>query len=164
MADLLTHVLVSYVLLTVASWQTDRITERWVVIGMCGAAIPDLTRVSLFVPSDSISTVLGVPFSYTPISTLGGVVVVAGAITLAFERERRRVFSYLLVGGVSALVGDGLRAFADGQSTFWLYPVSWWRPPTPSLYVSSDVRVLVVMLVVSGVVFAIDWRRCSTRQ
>jgi branched-subunit amino acid ABC-type transport system permease component len=156
MADLLTHVLVAYALLTVASWRVDRLTRPWIVVGMAGAAIPDLVKVGIVVDRSVIESLLGVPFSYAPISSIGGVLVIAGAIALCFgDRYRRRAFGYLVAGGGLSLVLDGLRAYADGQAGFWLYPI-WWRPPTPSLYVTSDPRVTVVALVVSAAVFLVD--------
>ena len=155
MADLLTHVLVSYVLLTVASWRFDQLTRRWIVIGMAGAAIPDLVKIEILVDDRVIESLLGVPFSYAPISSLSGVLLIAGAIAVFFGRERRQVYALLVFGGLTALVVDGLRVFADGRSGFWLYPI-WWRPPAPSLYVSSDVRVLVVALLASAGVFLCD--------
>lgn len=156
MADLLTHILVPYVLLTVASWQLDWLTTQWIVIGMAGAAIPDLVKIRILLDTAVIESLLGMPFSYSPISSLGGVLLIAGAITVVFARQRRQVFLFLLFGGCTSLVVDGLRVFADGRAGFWLYPFTWWRPPTPSLYVTSDVRVLVVAVVISAVVFTLD--------
>jgi len=159
MADLLTHVLAAYVLLTVASWRIDAIGSEWTPVGMGGAAIPDLIKVGIVVDNGAIEGVIGVPFSYAPVSTLGGVLLIAGAITLAFERRYwRRAYAFLFVGGLASLVLDGLRAFADGNSNPWLYPFAWWQPPTPSLYVTSDPRVAVVGIVVAAVVFAVDRR------
>ena len=155
MAELLTHVLLAYVLLTVASWWTDAITARWVPIGMAGAAIPDLLKVERLVDERVLEGLLGVPFSYAPISSLGGVLVVAGGITLCFTESRRRVFGLLVAGGVSSLVLDGLRMYVDGHAGFWLYPL-WWRPPTPNLYVTSDPRVTAVAVLAGACVFLLD--------
>ena len=156
MADLLTHVLVPFVLLTPASWRFDRLSKRWIVLTMAGAAIPDLVKIDNVLDEGLIQTALGVPFSYDPISTLGGVLVIARAITLCFGTERRRVYAVLVFGGLTSLVLDGLRVFVDGQANFWLYPFVWWRPPTPSLYVTSDPGVLVVALAASTLVFLLD--------
>jgi len=120
MADLLTHVLVPFVLLTPASWRFDRLSKRWIVLVMAGAAIPDLVKIDNVLDEGLIQTALGVPFSYDPISTLGGVLIIAGAITLCFGTERRRVYAVLVFGGLTSLVLDGLRVFVDGQANFWL--------------------------------------------
>jgi len=159
MADLLTHVLAAYVLLTVASWRIDAVRHRWIPVGMGGAAIPDLVKIRMLVDPDVVGNTLGVPFAYSPVSTLGGVLLIAGAITLAFERRYwRRAYMFLLVGGTTSLVLDGLRAFADGSAGTWLYPFTWWRPPTPSLYVTSDPRVAVAGVLAAAVVYGVDRR------
>ncbi|WP_231852337.1 hypothetical protein [Haloquadratum walsbyi] len=95
MAVLLTHVLVPYIILTVASWQFNWLTDRWIVIGMAGAAIPDLIKIEIIVDAGVVETLLGVPFKYAPISSLGGALLIAGAITVFFERQRRQIFSFL---------------------------------------------------------------------
>jgi hypothetical protein len=154
MAELLTHALVAYALLTVLGWRVDWLTRRWTAVGIAGVAIPDLIKVDLLVDADLLSAVLGVPFEFDPIATVWGVLLIAGAIAVLFERHRR-AFVVLVAGGGSALVLDGLRLYADGRAGYWLYPL-WWRPPTPGWYVSSDPRVLIVGLAVAGVVFALD--------
>ena len=154
-ADLLSHVLIAYALFTIASWLIESFTHRWVALGMGGAAIPDLVKLELFVDAGVIQHTLHIPFDYTPISTLTGVLLLAGVITLLFTHERRRVYTLLVTGGLLSLLVDGLRAYADGHASFWLYPL-WWRPPTPSLYVTSDLRVLASTLAVATVVALVD--------
>jgi len=155
MADLLTHVLIAYVLVTVARWRLS-FPRHWVPVAMGGAAIPDLVKVNIPVESSLVEGVLGMGFSYGPISSLAGVVLLGGAIALAFDDDyRRRAYAFLVAGGICSLVVDGLRAYADGRADFWLYPIPW-RPPTPSLYVTSDPRVLVFALVVAFVIFVVD--------
>jgi len=157
MADLLSHVLTAYVLLTVASWRVDALTPPWVVVGMAGAAIPDLVKVNIVLDSNIVEEAVGLPFTWAPLSTLGGVLFVAGAITLVFERRYwRRAYALLVAGGLTSLALDGLRVYADGSSSPWLYPLTWWRPPTPSFYVTSDPRIAVVGIVVAAVVFGLD--------
>ena len=155
MADLLTHVLAAYVALTVAGWWVAWLDPRWVAVGMGGAAIPDLVKVERLVDEGVVQSALGVPFEYDPVSSVAGVVVVAGVITLFFGHARWRVYGLLVAGGVLSLVLDGLRVFVDGSAGFWLYPL-WWRPPTPSLYVTADVRVVAVAVVASIGVFVVD--------
>lgn len=122
---------------------------------MGGAAVPDLGKVGIIVDDAVFETAVGVPFSYGPISTIAGVLVISGAIAVWFESDRRMAYGWLVIGGTLSLVLDGLRAFADSHASFWLYPV-WWRPPTPSLYVSSDYRVTALAVVMAAGVFAID--------
>jgi hypothetical protein len=163
MADLLTHLLVPYILLTVASWRVDWLDQRWVVVGMGGAAIPDLVKVRIVVDERVVEALLGVPFTYAPLSTLGGVLLLAGVITVAFSsRHWRRVFGLVTFGGLTSLLLDGMRVYADGRASAWLYPLTNWRPPTPSLYVSSDPTVLAVALLAAGTVAVLD-RQMRTR-
>ena len=164
MADLLTHLLVPYILLTVASWRVDWLDQHWVVVGMGGAAIPDLVKIEIVLAERTVESIIGFPFSYDPLSTLGGVVLLAGVITVAFERRHwRRVFGLVTFGGLTSLLLDGMRVYADGRASAWLYPFTNWRPPTPSLYVSSDPTVLVVALLVASAVAVLD-RRMQARR
>jgi hypothetical protein len=161
MADLLTHVLVPYILMTVFGWIRE-IPRELIPVTMGGAAIPDLVKVSILVDPGRLSELLGVPFSYSSISSLAGVLLVAGVIALLFDNESRKtVYGMLVFGGSTALVLDALRTFADGSAGFWLYPL-WVRSPTPNLYVTSDPRVVIVAICVSLVVATIDRRRRRT--
>ncbi|MHB9288034.1 hypothetical protein ACKVMT_13445 [Halobacteriales archaeon Cl-PHB] len=158
MADLLTHVLVAWSLLTVASWWLDWLDARWIPVGVGGVIIPDLVKLDLLLDADAVEAALGIPFSWGYLGSLGGVVLTAGAVTMAFDRcWWRRVYSLLVVGGSSALILDGLRAYADGRASFWLFPVlPSYRPPTPSLYVSSDPIVPALALALALVVLGVD--------
>lgn len=62
MAVLLMHVLVPYVILTVAGWQFNWLTKRWIAIGMAGAAIPDLMKIQILLDDNLIESILGIPF------------------------------------------------------------------------------------------------------
>lgn len=159
MAELLSHVLVAYALGTVASWQIEWLTQRWVAIAMIGALLPDLNRIGLFVADATLESVFGVPFSVDAIHTLGGVVLLAGVGAMVVADQHRRMFGVLLAGALSHLLVDGLKAYADGAAGAWLYPVTWARHPTPNLYVSSDPAVLAVV----GVATILVWWRDRTR-
>lgn len=156
MAELLSTILVAYVLLTVSSWRVEWLTEPWIVLGLAGTAIPDLVKLELLVDSRTVESALGIPFAYDPLASIGGVALVSGVVTLLFARRYWQwVFPLVLSGGVVGLLVDGLRVYADGRAGFYLYPI-WWRPPTPSLFVSADPRVLVVSATAAAVVFALD--------
>ena len=159
MADLLSTVLVTYAAFTIAGWWIDGLDRHWVVVAMGGAAIPDLVKIDLLVDARAIERALGIPFDYSPVASLAGVAVVAGIIALFFgEQWRRKAHVVLVAAGGFSLVLDGLRVYADGFASFYLYPL-WIRPPTPGLFVSSDPTVLAVALVVSAVTFGIDrWK------
>ncbi len=163
MADLLSHVLVAYVLLTVASWRVEAVSRRWVAVGMGGAAIPDLSKVGLLVPARVVEGTLGVPFSYGPVSALGGAMVVGGVVALLFGRtHRRRAFAVLVAGSVTSLFVDSLRLTVDGRATRLFYPLTWWRPPSPGLYLTSDPRVLGVAVALATAVFLLDRRQSGS--
>lgn len=160
MAELLTHVLVAYILLTALGWAIEWLDPKWVVVGMVGAILPDLDKIGLFVDSSLLEGLLGVPFSWGAIHTLGGLVLLSAIGALLFEtaRARRRAFALLVFGGASHLLLDGVKKWADGFNGAYLYPLSWWRNPTPGWYVSADQWVLGVAVVCALVVFAIDRR------
>lgn len=140
MTDLLTHVLVAAVLLAPLAWWTDRLHVRYVPLGMAGATLPDLAKVNYVVPRQRVADLFGVPFSWLTFHRLGGVVAVAVAVALLFERgTRRTVVAVLLAGATSHLFLDSLIERANGLAPPYLYPATWWYPPSGDLYVSSDV-------------------------
>ena len=161
MAELLTHVLVAFALFTALGWVIEWLEPRWVVVGMVGAILPDLDRLDMIVDSSVLETLLGVPFSWSAIHTLGGVVLLSlgGALLFGTARARKRAFLLLVAGGVSHLPLDAVKAWADGYNGAYLYPLSWWRNPTPGWYVSADRWVLVAALVCAAVVFVVDRRQ-----
>jgi membrane-bound metal-dependent hydrolase YbcI (DUF457 family) len=158
MGDLLSHVLFAFAAFTVAGWAVSWLDRRWVAVGMVGAILPDLDVLGAFLDGAVIGAALGVPFDWAAIHTLGGVLVVAAALALLFERssQRRRAFGLLVAGGCSHLLIDGLKAWADGANGVSLYPFSWWRNPTPGLYLAADRRVLVLAVLLAGGVWLVD--------
>jgi len=158
MADLLSHVLIAFAVFTVAGCAVPWLDRRWVAVGMVGAILPDLDQVGIVLDAHAISQALGVPLDWGAIHTLGGVLLLAGAGALLFEGRdlQRRAFVLLIAGGVSHLVFDGVKAWADGANGASLYPFSWWRNPTPGWYVSADRRVVMVVAIVAGVVWVAD--------
>ncbi|WP_256393059.1 metal-dependent hydrolase [Natronoarchaeum rubrum] len=158
MADLLTHVLVAYATFTVISWYVERLTPKWVAIGAIGSMVPDLNRIGMFVSEVWIESVLGVGFRFDALSTLGGAVFLCGIGATLFARERRYAFAVLAGGALTHLLIDAVKAWADWQAAAWLYPVTWWRHATPSLYVSADWWMAVGAVLVAGAVWFCDRR------
>lgn len=158
MAELLSHVLLAFAAFTVLGWAIDWLDRGWVVVGMVGSLFPDLNRLDLLVGSHAVEGVLGIPFDWSGLHTLGGVVVLAGAGALCFRsrRERWRAFALLVAGGLSHLAVDAVKAWADGAGGAFLFPVSWWRAPTPGWYVSADRWVLLVAAAVAAAVLLVD--------
>ena len=160
MAELLSHVLAAYVLFTALGWAIEWLEPRWVVVGMVGALLPDLNRIGMVLDEFAIEQVLGVPFSWGAIHTLAGVLLLsaAGALLFGTARARRRGFVLLVAGGVSHLAIDAVKRWADGANGAYLYPLTWWRNPTPGWYVSAERWVLVVAIACALVVFLLDHR------
>lgn len=158
MADLLSHALLAFALFTALGWVIEWLDRRWVVVGMVGSLFPDLNRIELIVDDYALSQLLGIPFEWGAIQTLGGALVLSamGAVLFAEARQRRRAFGLLVAGAASHLVVDAVKKWADGANGATLYPVSWWRNPTPGWYVSSDPWVLVVAGIVAVSVWLVD--------
>ncbi|QLK26831.1 metal-dependent hydrolase [Natrinema zhouii] len=155
MADLLSHVLLVYAGCTIAGWYRP-IPDRWIAVAMIGAILPDLNRITILVTNGTLEATLGVPFDVDAVSTLGGVLVLAGIGAMVVADRHRRAFAALFAGALLHLLVDALKAYADGAAGMWLYPVTWARHPTPSLYVSSDPTVLVLVGALAAIVAGID--------
>lgn len=139
MSDLLTHVLVAYLLATLAERRTTRLDRRHVPLVMVGALVPDVAKVYLVLGDPGLA-VVGVPTSWYALQSVGGVaaLVVLGAVLIG-PGERRRALALLAAGAGSHLLLDLPVRRADGLSPPYLYPLTWWRPPSLGLYLSSDV-------------------------
>lgn len=158
MADLLATVAVAYAVLTLASWRLTWLQPKWVVVGVGGSLIPDLQKVALVLDPELVRRSLGVPFDFIHLGTLGGVAIAAGVVTLLFDRRHwGRVYGLLVAGGTVHLFLDGMRVYADGRASTWLYPfLPAYRPPTPNLFVTSDPAVTAVALALALAVFLAD--------
>ncbi|WP_193309690.1 metal-dependent hydrolase [Halorubrum halophilum] len=160
MAEWLTHVLFAYALFTALSWTTGWIDQRWIAVAMIGSILPDLNRFRLVVSDGLMSYLVGVPFSWWGIHTIGGVLLLCGIGALLFETvsEERRAFASLLGGALLHVVVDLPQRYADGYmiSSSYAFPVPFPRFPTPGWYVSSDRWVVVVAIVLAFAVFVAD--------
>lgn len=165
MSDLLTHVLVAYVLVTVLSWKYGWITPPYVTVMMAGTTIPDLNRLELIVPASSIEAALGVPFAWNALHTLGGAVTVAaiGAL-LAPAAHRWRVFGLLCFGIGTHLALDAFLVQPTVHSYPILWPLTGYRPPTVELYRSTDRWPTATALVVATAVGLETRRRISRNE
>lgn len=163
MAELLTHVLVAYAVLTIVGWRVEWLTPRWVALGTLGALLPDLNQLGRLLSGPTIERMLGVSFAYGALHTVGGIVLLAGLVALFFA-QRRRAFAVLVAGGLSHLLLDALKIHADGRAGTWLYPLTWWRHPAPDLYVSADPQVLAAALVGATAVFVAGRYRTARRE
>ncbi|AZH25541.1 metal-dependent hydrolase [Haloplanus aerogenes] len=151
MADLLTHVLSAYVLATLLSLRDDRVTPAMVTAAMVGGLVPDLNRLGLLVPSSTAESILGVPFGWDALLTVGGVAVVIALGTLLVPRQLRRTTAAMLsLGSLSHFVLDSLLLFPSGYTHPYLWPVTAAGLPGPNLFLSSARWPAAVAVVVAG--------------
>ena len=143
MPDLLTHVLIAYVIGVAAVRWTDT-SDRYLPAVLVGAVAPDGMKATVLFEIAS-GTAVGVPYSFWGLHTLGGVIVLSGigAVTLRAS-DRRTGFRFLVCGGVSHLVLDLFVIRVDGVAPPYCFPVSWWLPPAENLYASTDLRTIPV--------------------
>lgn len=160
MAEWLTHVLLAFALFTALGWVIEWIDEGWVAVGMIGSILPDLNRLELIVPADTVSAIAGVPFQWGGLHTIGGAVLLAGLGALLFDTRTRqwRAFLVLFGGALWHLIVDLPQQYADGAmlTNLYLFPIASWRPPTPGWYVSDDRWVVVGAALIALVVWLLD--------
>lgn len=154
MPDLLTHALVMYCVATVASWHYEWLTPSFITVAMMGAMIPDMTKIRLVLPSHRVESLLGIPFDWSALHTLGGAVVaVLIGTALVPQNHRKRVLSLLALGAASHLLLDALLVKPSGHSYAVLWPLTQYQPPTPGLYLSTDRWPAIVTGAVAGLVW-----------
>jgi len=160
MPDLLTHVLVAYVVGAAAVWWTDT-PDRYLPVVLVGAAAPDAMKATVLL-GITAGTVSGIPYSFWGLHTLGGVAVLSGvgAVTLA-AADRRVGFGFLFAGGVSHLLLDLFVIRVDGVGPPYLFPVSGWLPPAGNLYASADLWTIPVAVALALPVWIARRRRTA---
>jgi hypothetical protein len=160
MPDLLTHVLVGYILATALSVRYDWLTPEFVTVVMLGALVPDLSKIAIVVPGPRVEALIGIPFEWFAIHMLGGTLVAIsiGALLTTTE-HRRRVFMLLALGAASHLLLDALLLKASGHSFAIFWPLTTYQPPTPGLYASFDRWPAVVALLLAGSVWLLRSRQ-----
>jgi len=160
MPDLLAHVFLGYTIFRVLSWRYDWLTRPYVTAGMAGACIPDITKVSLLLPASTVEQLLGIPFSWSPIHRLGGVIlcVLVGGV-LVDDRRWSKVLLVLLGGAGSHLFADALLTKATGRSYDVFWPLTRWQPPTPGLYLSTQPEPTLVTGLLAAIVWLVSVQR-----
>jgi hypothetical protein len=145
MPDLLSHAFIAYTLCTLLAVRYPWITPQYVTVGMAGAFVPDMAKVDLVLGNTIVGNAFGLPFDWFGLHTLGGATVaVLVGVTLVANEHRRGVAALLAVGAGSHLVTDALLLKASGHSYPLLWPLTAYRPPTPGLYLSTDVWPSIV--------------------
>lgn len=160
MADLFTHVLVGFVVAVVLSWRYDWLTYPFVAVVMLGAALPDLNRLEFLVPSSTVYSLLGVPFSWVPIHRAGGtlLVVCIGAL-LAPKQYRRAVFALLFIGAASHYLLDAFLYRPSGVTGPLLWPFVTDGFSVEGFYLSTDRWPAALATAVAGVVWFVNRSR-----
>ncbi|MFC7213850.1 metal-dependent hydrolase [Saliphagus sp. GCM10025334] len=160
MADLLTHLLVGYSIGTLLSFRYEPLRPAHVSLVMVGAASPDLNRIELVVSDGFVAGVLGLPFSWEPLHTLVGSVLVTGLLVgLVTPEQRKRVLALVAVGVVSHHVLDLLLITPTGQSYAVFWPILEYRVPSGDLYRSTDRWPMLASGSCAALLWAIRRRR-----
>ncbi|AUG47225.1 metal-dependent hydrolase [Haloarcula taiwanensis] len=160
MPDLLSHAFIAFTICTLLSLRYNWLTGEYVTVGMAGAFIPDMAKIKLLVDAAAVEAALGIPFNWLGIHTLGGAFVAVLVGTVVVNRaDRRRVFMLLSLGAVSHLLADSLLLKASGRSYEVLWPLTQYHPPTPGLYLSTDIWLTgVTGSVAVAVYFLVQYR------
>ena len=139
MPDVLTHVLVGYVVGTLLAVRVEDLGPEAVSVTMAGALAPDFVKIKLLVPDAVVEATLGVPFSWAPLHALSGVALVALVTGLVVGREHRRATTALVaIGAGTHLLLDGLLVKPTGYGAELFVPFTVYRFPAGMIYVSSD--------------------------
>ncbi len=145
MADLLTHVFVAFSVGILLSWRYEWINRDYITVIMLGAVLPDLTRIGLILEPAFIENVFKIPFSWSPLHTLGGVFIIILILTLSVNKEYSKpVFLLLALGAFTHLFLDALLLSTTGYSYSMFFPITLYNPPTPGLYLSTDIWPSIV--------------------
>lgn len=161
-ADVLTHVLAGYVIGTLLSFRYEWMGPEHVTLVMIGALAPDFVKIELLVSDWLVASTLGVPFSWSPLHTLGGSVLVIclGTLVLA-PRYRKRALILFAIGVGSHHVLDVLLLTPTGSSYAVFWPLTGYRPPSGGLYLSSDRWPAVLAGLLAAAVWAVDRWLCD---
>ncbi|RAW44738.1 metal-dependent hydrolase [Halorubrum sp. 48-1-W] len=163
MADLFTHVLIGYALGVALSWRYEWISYPFVTAVMIGSTLPDLNRIVLVVPEETMAALLGLPFTWSPLHRVGGtlVVVCIGALVVP-SAYRRVVFALLSVGAGSHYVVDLLLYKPSGVTSPLFWPFVTHGLAVEGFYLSTDRWPVVVAAVLAGLVWVVDRRLMRT--
>ncbi|MFC4544475.1 metal-dependent hydrolase [Halosolutus amylolyticus] len=160
MPDLLTHVLVGYVVGTLLSVRYESLRPAHVTLVMVGALSPDFVKIQLLLPDGLVAWLLGVPFSWSPLHTLAGTVLVAGlGSLLVAPAYRKQAIALFAIGALSHHLLDILLLTPTGVAYGVFWPFTDYRPPAGGLYLSSDRWPALVAGCGAVLVWAIDRRR-----
>lgn len=153
MPDLLTHALVAYGLGTLVTSRAERLSSHHVTLAMIGAMLPDLNHISVLLSGSVVELTLGVPFDWDALQTGGPVLLLVLIGTVLATEDRPSAFGFLSLGALSHLLADMLITLADGRSQSVFWPATRYQPPSPGLYLSTNLEPLLTALLFAGVVW-----------
>ena len=158
--DLLSHVLVGYCLGTLLAVRYERLQPAHVTLVMVGALSPDFVKVQLLVPDGLVASILGVPFAWSPLHTVGGslLVICLGALLIA-PAQRRLALALFALGATSHHVLDAALLTATGEAYAVFWPLTEYRLPAADLYLSSDRWPALVSGLAAILAWLLDRRR-----
>jgi hypothetical protein len=152
MPDLLSHTLFGYAGIVLASrWFS--ISRAKITAFLFGAVLPDVSKVGLFFNDDFLEAAVGGPIDFLGWHTLLGVTLsICIALLLVDDDFRLVTATIVAAGAVGHILLDMLLRTASGLAPYaLLWPISGYRPPTPGLYLSGDLEVLIAAIVVATV-------------
>ena len=162
MADVLTHVLVGYILGTLLSIRYESLRSAHVTLVMIGALTPDLVKIQLIAPDERVAETLGVAFSWSSLHTLVGSVLLIGLGALLLgPAHRKQAFALFAVGILSHHLLDILLLTPTGEAYAVFWPFLEYRLPAGDLYLSSDRWPALVASCGALLVWVLDRRRDS---
>lgn len=165
MVDVLSHVLVGYVVGVALSVRYEWMRPAHVTLVMVGALSPDFVKIQLLFPDGMVAALLGVPFSWNPLHTLGGNLIVLLAGTLCLPPGRRlRAFALLAVGALTHHVLDISLLTVTGYSYAVFWPLTQYHPPSGGLYLSSDPWPALVTGLLAAVAWLLRYRWLERRR
>lgn len=164
MPDLLSHILIVYILYKPTDWFFSWFSDRALGVVMIGAMLPDLAKIRLVLPTEPIDQMLGQKLILNGIHRLGPTTVLACIGAMLFKQgKRRQAFTWLMAGAGLHLALDLTVKRAGGVAPPYLYPLTWWEPPALNLLQSSDTWPYVITSLIAISIWFVDRRVMSTQ-
>ncbi len=124
MTDLLTHVLIAFAVGQLVASVYPWVTRSYRTAILTGALIPEIVKIGLIIPGATMTTLLGMKFSWNPLASIYGVTISILIGTLIVVPDaRRRIFLTLAVGVLTHIVLDIFVVQPAPTIGFLLWPV-----------------------------------------
>ena len=124
MTDLLTHVLIAFAVGQLIASVYPWVTRSYRTAILTGALIPEMVKIGLIIPGATMTTLLGMKFSWNPLASIYGVTISILIGTLIVVPDaRRRIFLTLAVGVLTHIVLDIFVVQPAPTIGFLLWPV-----------------------------------------